>query len=234
LLRDIFRFGTATVLSYVGVAVLVLLGLRQSAQGGPPRVDRRVVPVVGVVREPGPALGAQPGTVVLAQRLERQCEHHRVPQQRLQVDQVVLQRADLELLLRIDVLVVVDEQLLEPHLDLVGDRLQAPCALTLESGSRRTRDQDALHDRLQPQVELDRRAVGDTEDLDAQTCRGLNRPRHLALGPRAATELASIEHERRSRVQLAQWFTFGSGHNRSPRIVSGQVRRAKLPGRTVI
>jgi hypothetical protein len=176
LLRDIFRFGTATVLSYVGGAVFVRLGLGQRTERRPPRVDRLVVPVVGVVREPGPTLGAQPGTVVSAQRLERQCEHHRVPQQGLQVDQVFLERADLELLVRIDVQVVVDEQLLEPHLDLVGDRLQAPRALTLERGSRRTRDQDALHDRLQPQVELDRRAFGDAEDLDAQICRGLNRP----------------------------------------------------------
>ena len=73
-------------------------------------------------------------------------------------------------------LVVVDEQLLEPHLDLVGDRLQAPRALAVERGSRRARDQDALHDRLQPQVELDRRAFGDTEDFDAQICRRRNRP----------------------------------------------------------
>ena len=159
-----------------GPWLVVLLGLGQRGQGRPPRVDRLVVRVVGVVREPRTALGAQPGTVVLAQRLERQCEHHRVPQQRLQVDQVVLELADLELLVRVDLAVVVDEQLLEPHLDLVGDRLQAPCALTLERGSRRTRDQDALHDRLQPQVELDRRTFGDTEDLDAQICRGRNRP----------------------------------------------------------
>ena len=123
--------------------------------------------------------------------------------------------ADLELLVRVDVAVVVHEQLLEPHLDLVGDRLQAPRALALEPGSRRTRDQDALHDRLEPQVELDRRAFGDTEDLDAQICWSRHRPRHLALGPRAATELACIEHERRSRVQFAQGSTSGSGHNRS-------------------
>ena len=44
-------------------------------------------------RQPRPALGAQPGTVVPAQRLERQCEHHRVPQQRLEVEQVVLEPA---------------------------------------------------------------------------------------------------------------------------------------------
>ena len=85
-------------------------------QGRPPRVDRRVVCVVGVVGQPRPALGAQAGTVVLAQRLERQCEHHRVPQQRLEVDQVVLQHADLVVLLGEGV-VLVDEQLLEPHLD---------------------------------------------------------------------------------------------------------------------
>jgi hypothetical protein len=114
--------------------VVLLLGLGQRTQGRPPRVDRLVVPVVRVVREPCTALGAQSGTVLGAQRLERQCKHHRVPQQRLQVDQVVLELADLDLLIRIDVPVVVDEQLLEPHLELVGDRLQAPHALALEGG----------------------------------------------------------------------------------------------------
>ena len=110
LLRDIFRFGTATVLSYVGWCWLLVfgLGLGQLRQRRPPRIHRLVVRMVGVVREPGPALGAQSGTVVLAQRLERQCEHHRIPQQGLQVDQVVLQRADLELLIRIDAPVVVN------------------------------------------------------------------------------------------------------------------------------
>ena len=41
-----------------------------------------------------------PGTVVLAQRLERQCEHHRVPQQRLEVEQVALEPAGLVVLRR--------------------------------------------------------------------------------------------------------------------------------------
>ena len=77
---------------------------------------------------------------------------------------------------------------------------------------RRPRDQHPLHDRLEPQVELDRRPFGDTEDFDAQICRRRHRPRHLTLGPRAAAELASVEHERRSRVQAAQEFTSGVRH----------------------
>ena len=43
--------------------------------------------MVRVVGQACPTLGAQAGTVVPAQRLERQCKHHRVPQQRLQVAQ---------------------------------------------------------------------------------------------------------------------------------------------------
>ena len=146
LLRDIFRFGTATVLSYVGGPagtadrVPYMSLLRSSCSGSFSVLSAAHRGSTGasclwsgIVREPRTALGAQSWTVVLAQRLERQCEHHRVPQQGLQVDQVVLERADLELLIRIDVVVVVDEQLLEPHLDLVGDRLQAPRALTSET-----------------------------------------------------------------------------------------------------
>ena len=95
------------------------------------------MPVVRVVREPRATLGAQARTVVLAQRLERQCEHHRVPQQRLEVEQVVLEPADIVVLVVPPARragVVVDEQLLEVDLDGVLDRLQAPRALTLELG----------------------------------------------------------------------------------------------------
>ena len=57
---------------------------------------------------------------------------------------------------------------------------------------------------------------------------------HLALGPRAAAELAGVEHERRSRVQAAQAITSGPDTNRSARIVSveratGQNGRVRLP-----
>ena len=50
--------------------LLVLLGL-EGGEARPARVDRLLVRVVGVVRQAGATLDSQPGTVVLAQRLER-------------------------------------------------------------------------------------------------------------------------------------------------------------------
>ena len=46
--------------------------------------------VVRVVREPRSALGAQAQAVVLAHRLHRQCEHHRITQHGFEVEQAVL------------------------------------------------------------------------------------------------------------------------------------------------
>jgi hypothetical protein len=83
LLRDIFRFGTATVIScLLRAGRLVRLGpgwsvlggalvLRQAGEPGPARVDRCFVRVVGIVCQSCTALGAQPGTVVPAHRGER-------------------------------------------------------------------------------------------------------------------------------------------------------------------
>ena len=81
------------------------------------------------------------------------------------------------------------------------DVLQAPDALALEPGVCLARDEDALHHRLEPQVELDRRALRDAENLDAKVCGCRSREAGPTLRPRAAAELASVEHERRSRVE---------------------------------
>ena len=63
--------------------------------------------------------GVEAGAIRPADRLERQCEHHRIPQQRLQVEQVALQHADLVVLVERLPVVVVEEQLLERHLGRV-------------------------------------------------------------------------------------------------------------------
>jgi hypothetical protein len=75
LLRDILRLGTATsaLLSVDGAGAPVLMVVvalpAQLLQGRPPRVGRRIVPVAGTrVGERHAALGAQPGTVLPAQR----------------------------------------------------------------------------------------------------------------------------------------------------------------------
>ena len=95
------------------------------------------MPVLRVVCEPRATLDAQARAVFPAQRLERQCEHHRVPQQWLEVEQVSLEPADIVVLVvpgvRPVIGVVVDEQFLEVDPDGVRERLQAPGALTLEA-----------------------------------------------------------------------------------------------------
>ena len=131
------------------------------------------MPVLGIIRQPRATLDAQPGTVLNTQRLERKCKHHRVPQQWLEVEQVVLEPADfvVEVLVgRVVPDVVVHEPLLEPDEDLVLDRLQAPCAFAVQLCRSGAGDQHALHDRLQSQVEFDRRAFGDTQAFDATFC----------------------------------------------------------------
>ncbi len=165
----------------------VSLGRADPAGGrpalGPPRVDRRLVRVVGVV---GSAAPHTRGTVRDSRPRTRAGTAVRAPPRPAAAARGRAGRPSSLLTSssssEVVVLVVVDEQLLELDLDLVGDRLQAPHALAVELGRGRTGDQHPLHDRLQPQVEVDRRAFGDTEDFDAQICRCRNRPRHLDAG----------------------------------------------------
>jgi hypothetical protein len=99
------------------------------------------------------------------------------------------------------VALLVDEELLEVGHEVLVDLSQAPDALTLETRAGLTGDEHALHDRLEPELELDRRPLGDAENLDAQVCRSRRREGPPAKRPRAAAELAGVEHERRSRVE---------------------------------
>ena len=63
MLRDIFRFGTATSLLLFGAGVPAIGVLGQLAERRPPGVDLLVVLVVRVVCEPGATLDAQSLTV---------------------------------------------------------------------------------------------------------------------------------------------------------------------------
>src|SRR4051794_36144561 len=111
LLRDIFRFGTATSLLLRG-------GLRQQTlQLRPARVGA-LVHMCRVVRQACPALRAQTRAVVPAHGLERQGRHQRVVEYGLQVDQFVLQLAQIVLLLPVRRAAGVHVQLLDVGLDL--------------------------------------------------------------------------------------------------------------------
>ena len=148
LLRDILRLGTATVLSLLSrrrrdssnspccrcelhLYIVAMPPSRvpspSTGPAAPPTGGRsRPRGVSGIVVQAGAALGAQPRAVLRAQRLERQVEHHVVAEQRLEVDEVALQPADLVLG---GLAVGVDEQLLDVDLQRAGDRGQAAHAL---------------------------------------------------------------------------------------------------------
>src|SRR4051794_11588167 len=188
LLRDIFRFGTAT-------SLLLRVVLRQQAlQLRPPGVGA-LVRVRRVVGQACPALGAQTRAVVPAHGLERQGRHQRVVQHGLQVDQVVPQLAQLVILLPVRRAAGVHVQLLDVGLDLVLDLFQAPHALADGPTTDRAGDEDALHHRLEPQIQLEVGVFGYADHLGAETRRCSDRPLDLPHGSRSASQLSGVEDE---------------------------------------
>ena len=135
LLRDIFRFGTATVVtpsSSCPVGCLVAANAASAAQRGSicscAWSGRQVV-------QPLPAARAQAGAVRPAQRRRRQGEHHRVTHHRFEVEQIAVDPVDLVRLGRlVRGAVRVGEQLADVDVQLLGDRVEAPPAL---AGHRR-------------------------------------------------------------------------------------------------
>ena len=96
LLRDIFLFGTATILFTPRHSGRALGGLECRAggtesvpQSGPARVQYLMRMTGLEIIETFTALRAQPRAVRPAQRRQWQCQHHLVPDQRFEVDQVV-------------------------------------------------------------------------------------------------------------------------------------------------
>jgi uncharacterized protein len=137
--RDIFRFGTATSVLLRGGA---LAGGARRGSGwfvelarktGPARVQDLVGVVGREVVEPLAAVDAQPGAVLGADRGEGQGEDDGVPQQRLEVEDVALDPADLVLLARrLRGAARVGVQLLDVELQRVLEGLEAAGARTGE------------------------------------------------------------------------------------------------------
>src|SRR3954467_1919335 len=156
LLRDFFRFGTATS------ALLAFYScFGKALQCRPPGVGD-VVTVVGTgVSQPYTALRAEAGTVFPAQRGQRKCEHHRVPEYRFEIEETSVETVFLFVdlfagMARID----VDEEFLELHLHVGGKVVQAACALTHEGQVCRARDEHALHHRLEPEIQFEVGVLG--------------------------------------------------------------------------
>jgi hypothetical protein len=108
-----------------------------------------------------------------------------------EVDQVALQPADI-LVLRVGcgVALLVDEELLEVGHDLVADLLRHRAHSPTSAAEAVSGDEHSLHDRLEPELEIDRRPFRDAKHFDAEVCGRRRREGPPTLRPRAAAELA--------------------------------------------
>ena len=149
-----------------------------------------------------PTLGTQAGTVAPAYRLERHGRNHGIPEHGLKVEQVAHELVRLVIIVLGRHLVVVSraigisEQLLEMTPHMAGDRIQAPHASTGCRGMCRTSHENALHDRLQAQVQLNGLAgrYGDQINV-TEVVRSRDGPLHLDHGAWTSAELPGVEHQ---------------------------------------
>ena len=147
------------------------------------------------IRQPDAALGAKPRAVVGAQRRERQLEHERVAQGRLEIEQVSVQKIPVGIL----VARLVGEQLGEPDLRRGSEQVQAPRALADQRRPHGSGYQYTLSDPLEPDIQLELGPFRNVDKLDTQTSRGRGRACLRTHGARAKGP--GIEHERLLRLR---------------------------------
>ena len=156
LLRDILRLGTATsvLLTYprYGRTVRTVLH-RELTQSCPPGVQVWAVVVARAgLGKPHTAFGAQPGAVFLAPRRERQRENQGIAEDRLEIEQVPVQRVPV--LTGNPAVLLITEQFLTSDPECLGYRLEASCALAGHRRGDRGGGEHALGDELQPDLEV--------------------------------------------------------------------------------
>jgi len=207
--REVFRFGTAT-----SVPFLLVTGRCRDALQRRPSWVKLVVVVRRVFCQVRPTLGTQARTVAPAYRLERHGQNHGVPEHGLKVEQVAHELVHLIIIFVLDrhLAVVsrtigVSEQLLEMPPHMAGHRVQATHASTGCRGVCRASHQNTLHDRLQPQFQLDglARRYGNHVDV-TEVVRSRDGPLHLEHGTWTSAELPGVKHQGQARVQAIHGF----------------------------
>src|SRR5699024_2555954 len=141
------------------------------------------------------------------ERILWQGQYDSVADRGLEVDQLALHPVRLVVVARVGVLVEVE--FLHIGRQCLGDGGPAAYALAFEPDGGRARHEDAVHHRLQTQLERDRVPLGYAEHVDAEIG-GSGRIAHdLLLGAGTATELVGVEYQRCSWVQGRQKLTSG-------------------------
>ena len=143
-----------------------------------------------IVEEPHPALWAQAEAIFLTNRLERQCQHHRIPDDGFKIDVVVLNLVFESLIPRIR------EKLLNFDLHRLLHRVQAPTALADRDRVHVCADQDAVVQRLHPRLDVQLRTPLHADHDVAESLGNRHVEHPLAHLARAVHEVVHLDRVR--------------------------------------
>ena len=146
--------------TFVGTAAGSLIRCRrffglEALQRRPPGVEHLAVLPLGAIRQLLPRFGVETGAIRSADRLERQCQHHRIPHDGFEIHVIVSNREVESFVLRIR------EKLLEFDFDRELDGVEAAHALRRGDRVDLGGHQDAVVQPLQAQVDAHRSALLD-------------------------------------------------------------------------
>ena len=148
--------------------------------------------------EPNAAFGTQPGAVFLAPRRERQRENQSISEDRLEIEQVPVQRVPVRT--SVPAVLLITEQFLAPDLDGLGHRFQAPRALPRHRRGGRGGDEHALGDGLKADLKVQFGALRDPGHAGMEMRRSGHGPGYGTCGPRAAVKRPGIEDQQPTGV----------------------------------
>jgi hypothetical protein len=148
--------------------------------------------------KPRTTFGTQPGAVFLASRRERQRENQSISEDRLEIEQVPVQRVPVRT--GVPAVLLITEQFLAPDLDGLAYRVQAPCALPRYRRGGCGGDEDALGDGLQPDLEVQFGALRDPGHAGVEIRGSGHGPGFGTRRSRAAVKLPGIEDQQPTRI----------------------------------
>ena len=148
--------------------------------------------------KPRTAFGTQPGAVLLAPRRERQRENQSISEDRLEIEQVPVQRVPVRT--GVPAVLLITEQFLAPDLDGLRHRFQAPRALPRHRRDGCGGDKDTLGHGLQADLKVQFGASWDPGHAGVEIRRSGHGPGFGTCRTRAAVKRPGIEDQQPTGV----------------------------------